>query len=129
MNFLKNVKSRVLGEKIPSPGDLTIQQADVSDELAAAGKAMGTFLEQVGLAVASTQQQLDRNGAHIAQLMCQTDVEMIRARETVYRDDGTIEEIIIVSGTGKLIELASPVFYEHKFVALQSQFTAKELAA
>jgi hypothetical protein len=125
MSFLNNVKSRVFGGSV---NDLTVQEADVSDELAAAGRAFGTLMEQVGLAVAETQRELDKNGAAIAEIMCTTDVEMIRARETFYDDDGNVKDIRIVTGIGKLIELASPVFYEHKFVALQGEFTAKELA-
>lgn len=125
MSFLKQVKTRVLGGAV---NDLAIQDAGVGDELAAAGKAFGTLMEQVGLAVAETQKQLDKNGADITELMCETEVEMIRARETLYGEDGKITGIKIVTGKGRLIELASPVFYEHKFVALQGEFTAKELA-
>jgi len=125
MGFLTNIKSRIFGGNV---SDLTVQEASVGDELAAAGKAFGTLMEQVGLAVAHTQQQLDKNGAAIAEEMCKTEVEMIRARETIYGDDGKIKDIKIVTGKGKLIELASPVFYEHKFVAVQGEFTATELA-
>lgn len=125
MGFLTNIKSRIFGGNV---NDLTVQEANVGDELAAAGKAFGTLMEQVGMAVAHTQQQLDKNGAAIAEEMCKTEVEMIRARETIYDQDGKIEDIKIVTGKGKLIELASPVFYEHKFVAVQGEFTATELA-
>jgi hypothetical protein len=125
MSFLNSVKSRVFGGSV---NDLTVQEADVSDQLAAAGKAFGTLMEQVGLAVAETQRELDKNGAAIAEIMCTTDVEMIRARETIYDENGKVKDIKIVTGKGKLIELATPVFYEHKFVALQGEFTAKELA-
>ena len=33
--------------------------------------------------------------------MCKTEVEMIRARETVYDDDGHIQEVKIVTGKGR----------------------------
>ena len=125
MSFLKNVRSRVFGSAV---SELSVQEADVGDELAAAGKAFGTLMERVGIAVAQTQQQLDRNGAAIAEEMCDTEVDMIRARESIYDNDGRIQEVHVVVGKGKLIELAAPVFYEYQYVTLQGEFTATELA-
>ena len=106
MSFLQNVRSKIFGGAV---SDLTVQDADVGNELAAAGKAFGTLMEQVGLAVAHTQQALDNNGAKIAEEMCNTEVDMIRARETVYNDDGSFKELKVVTGKGRLIELAAKI--------------------
>jgi hypothetical protein len=125
MSFLKNVRGRIFGDAV---NDLTVQEAGVADELASAGKAFGVLMEQVGLAVASTQKALDKSSAMVAEEMCKTEVEMIRARQTIYDDDGNANQIKIVTGKGRLIELASPVFYEQKFVSLQGEFSASEMA-
>jgi hypothetical protein len=126
MSFLRNVRSRILGGAVD---DLSVQEASVTDELAAAGRAFGTLMEQVGTAVALTQQQLDRNGAAIAEEMCNAEVDIIRARETVYDEEtGKVKEVVVVAGQGRLIELASPVFYEYQYLTLQGEFTATELA-
>jgi hypothetical protein len=125
MSFLKNVRGRIFGDAV---NDLTVQEAGVADELASAGKAFGVLMEQVGLAVASTQKALDKSSAMVAEEMCKTEVEMIRARQTIYDDDGNANQIKIVTGKGRLIELASPVFYEQKFVSLQGEFSATEMS-
>lgn len=126
MSFLRNVRSRIFGDAVD---DLSVQEANVGDELAAAGRALGNLMERVGSAVALTQQQLDRNGAAIAEEMCNAEVDIIRARETRYDEDtGKVEDLVVVSGKGRLIELASPVFYEYQYLALQGEFTATELA-
>lgn len=126
MSFLSTVRNRIFGGSVSA---LSVQEADVSDELAKAGEAFGTLMQGVFTAVAQTQQQLDKNGALIAEAMCKTEVEMVRARETRYDDDGNVEDIKVVTGKGRLIELTSPAFYECQYLTLQGEFKASELAS
>ena len=125
MGFLSKVKDAVFGT---SASALTVGDASVAGELANAGVAFGTLMEQVGLAVADSQRELDKNSAAITVEMCKAEVDIIRARQTVYGEDGKVKEILVTTGPGRLIELASAVFYEYKYVALQGEFTARELS-
>lgn len=125
MGFLQNVRARVFGGDV---SNLSVQEAGIGDELAAAGRALGRFMESTSLAMAKTQGKLNKNSAIMAEELCKTEVELIRARETIYDDAGKIQDIRIVTGNGRLIEVVDAAFYQFDALSVQAQFSATELA-
>lgn len=100
----------------------------VGDEVERAGVAFGDLVETTGQAVAATQLQLDLNSAATAQALANTQVDVIAARETIYRDDGSIDNQVDHTMKLPLINFIDPVFYEWSHVRLQGQFYAMEMA-
>ena len=100
----------------------------IADEVGRAGVAFGDLVETTGQAVAATQLQLDLNSAATAQALATTQVDVIAARGTTYRDDGSIDSQIDHTMKLPLINFIDPVFYEWSHVRLQGQFYAMEVA-
>ena len=100
----------------------------VGDEIERAGIAFGDLVETTGQAIGATQLRLDLNSAATAQALANTQVDVIAARETIYRDDGTIDDQVDHTMKLPLINFIDPVFYEWSHVRLQGQFYAMEVA-
>ena len=101
---------------------------DVGDEVDQAGVAFGDLVETTGEAVASTQLRLDLNSAATAQALANTLVDVIAVRETIYNDNGSIDDQVDHTMKLPLINFIDPVFYEWSHVRLQGQFRAMEVA-
>lgn len=100
----------------------------VGDEIGRAGTAFGDLVQTTGQAIANTQLRLDLNSAATAQALANTQVDVIAVRETIYHDNGTIDEQIDHTMKLPLINFIDPVFYEWSHVRLQGQFYAQEIA-
>lgn len=101
--------------------------ADVSDELRRAGMSFGKLVEFTGQAVADTQMKLNQTGAAMASVLATTQVDVIAVQESVYDDEGNLEESKTYTRKLPLINFIDPVFYEWTAVRLQGQFWAGEL--
>jgi hypothetical protein len=113
-------------------GSLTqalVGTADVSDELGRAGMSLGKFVEFTGKAVADTQLRLNQTGAAMASTLATTKVDVIAVQESVYDDDGRLDESVSYTRQLPLINFIDPVFYEWTAVRLQGFFFARELVA
>lgn len=64
---------------------------NTGSNLDAAGIAFGQLVQHVGEAVADTQRKLNETTAETALALAETQIEVIAARQKVYRDDGTLD--------------------------------------
>lgn len=103
--------------------------ADVSDELSRAGMSFGKLVEFTGKAVADTQLKLNQTGAAMASVLATTQVDVIAAQESIYDDEGNLDEAKTFTRKLPLINFIDPVFYEWTAVRLQGQFFASEIVA
>ena len=103
--------------------------ADVSDELSRAGMSFGKLVELTGKAVADTQFKLNQTGAAMASVLATTQVDVIAVQESIYDDEGNLDESKTFTRKLPLINFIDPVFYEWTAVRLQGQFYASELVA
>ena len=101
--------------------------ADVTDELKRAGMSFGKLVEFTGKAVAETQLKLNQTGAAMASVLATTQVDVIAVQESIYDDDGNLDESKTFTRKLPLINFIDPVFYEWTAVRLQGQFFASEL--
>jgi hypothetical protein len=108
---------------------LDIPNADVSDELANAGVAFGDLIAGVGGAVADTQRKLNDTAVATTTALAETTVDILAVQETVYDDDGNIDESVSHEQRLPLITFIDPVLYQWSQVRLQGSFVASELAA
>jgi hypothetical protein len=103
--------------------------ADVSDELSRAGMSFGKLVETTGQAVADTQLRLNQTGAAMASTLATTLVDVIAVQESIYDDEGNLDDSRTFTRKLPLINFIDPVFYEWTAVRLQGQFSASELVA
>ncbi|HMC17449.1 MAG TPA: hypothetical protein VKI18_17570, partial [Albitalea sp.] len=103
--------------------------ADVADELSRAGMSFGKLVETTGRAVAETQLKLNETGAAMASTLATTLVDVIAVQESIYDDDGNLDDSHTFTRKLPLINFIDPVFYEWSAVRLQGQFSASELVA
>lgn len=108
---------------------LDIPNADVSDELANAGVAFGDLISSVGQAVASTQRKLNDTAVATTSALAETTVDVLAVQETIYDDDGNIDESVSHEQRLPLITFIDPVLYQWSQVRLQGSFVATELSA
>ncbi|MDB5862956.1 MAG: hypothetical protein JWO70_762 [Betaproteobacteria bacterium] len=101
--------------------------ADVSDELKRAGMSFGKLIQNTGQAVADTQLKLNQTGAAMASTLATTQVDVIAVQESIYDDDGNLDQAKTFTRKLPLINFIDPVFYEWTAVRLQGQFYAREL--
>lgn len=101
--------------------------ADVSDELNRAGMSFGKLVETTGQAVAETQLKLNKTGAALTSALATTQVDVIAVQESIYDDEGNLDESRTFTRKLPLINFIDPVFYEWTAVRLQGQFYASEL--
>lgn len=101
--------------------------ADVSDELKRSGMSFGKLVEFTGQAVADTQLKLNQTGATMASVLATTQVDVIAVQESIYDDDGNLDESKTFTRKLPLINFIDPVFYEWTAVRLQGQFWAREM--
>lgn len=98
----------------------------VPSELERAGMSFGMLIDRTGNAVAETQRKLTETGAATASALATTLVDVIAVRETVYDDQGIIDDTRTHTRTLPLITFVDPVFYEWSRVRLQGHFQARE---
>jgi len=103
--------------------------ADVSDELGRAGMSFGKLVETTGKAVAETQLKLNQTGAAMASVLATTQVDVIAVQESIYDDEGNLDESKTFTRKLPLINFIDPVFYEWTAVRLQGQFFASEFVS
>jgi len=103
--------------------------ADVSDELGRAGMSFGKLVETTGKAIADTQLKLNQTGAAMASVLATTQVDVIAVQESVYDDEGNLDQSRTVTRKLPLINFIDPVFYEWTAVRLQGQFYATEFVS
>ncbi len=103
--------------------------ADVSDELSRAGMSFGKLVELTGKAVADTQFKLNQTGAAMASVLATTQVDVIAVQESIYDDEGNLDESKTFTRKLPLINFIDPVFYEWTAVRLQGQFYASEFVS
>lgn len=103
--------------------------ADVSDELGRAGMSFGKLVELTGKAVADTQFKLNQTGAAMASVLATTQVDVIAVQESIYDDEGNLDESKTFTRKLPLINFIDPVFYEWTAVRLQGQFYAGEFVS
>jgi hypothetical protein len=103
--------------------------ADVSDELKRAGMSFGKLVQFTGQAVADTQMKLNETGAAMTTALATTLVDVIAAQETIYDDDGNIDQSKTFTRKLPLVNFIDPVFYEWTAVRLQGQFYAREFVS
>jgi hypothetical protein len=108
---------------------LDIPNADVSDELVNAGVAFGDLISGVGGAVANTQRKLNDTAVATTTALAETSVDILAVQETVYDDDGNIDESVSHEQRLPLITFIDPVLYQWSQVRLQGSFVARELSA
>jgi len=108
---------------------LDIPNSDVSDELARAGTAFGDLISAVGQAVASTQRKLNDTAVATTTALAETTVDVLAVQETVYDDDGNIDESVSHEQRLPLITFIDPVLYQWSQVRVQGNFVANELSA
>jgi hypothetical protein len=107
---------------------LTPGGTDVSKELEGAGLAFGDLIKLTGQAVANTQKQLNKTSADTISALATTQVDVIAVQETVFKDDGTIQEVKSHVQKLPLINFIDPVVYQWSNVRLQGRFVAREFA-
>ena len=103
--------------------------ADVSGELKTAGMSFGKLVEFTGQAVADTQMKLNETGAAMASALATTQVDVIAVQESVYDDNGNLDQSKTFTRKLPLINFIDPVFYEWTAVRLQGQFYAREFVS
>lgn len=103
--------------------------ADVTDEIGRAGMSFGKLVETTGKAIADTQLKLNQTGAAMASVLATTQVDVIAVQESVYDDEGNLDESRTFTRKLPLINFIDPVFYEWSAVRLQGQFYATEFVA
>ena len=103
--------------------------ADVSDELRRSGMSFGKLVEFTGNAVADTQLKLNQTGAAMASVLASTQVDVIAVQESIYDDDGVLDQSKTFTRKLPLINFIDPVFYEWSAVRLQGQFFASEFVS
>ena len=108
---------------------LDIPNSDVSDELARAGTSFGDLISGVGQAVATTQRKLNDTAVTTTTALAETTVDVLAVQETVYDDDGNIDESVSHEQRLPLITFIDPVLYQWSQVRLQGSFVASELSA
>lgn len=106
-----------------------ISDSNITNELNNAGMAFGDLVQGVGNAVAETTRRLTETGAETTSTLATTLVDVIAAQETIYTDDGAIQENKIYTSKLPLINFVDPVMYEWSRVRLQGIFYAREFAA
>ncbi len=108
---------------------LAVENAAVSDEIARAGLGLGDLIENTGMAIAATQNQLNETGARTATALAETLVDLIAVEEKIYHDDGTLDSVQTHVRQLPLINFVDPVFYQWTNVRLQGRFVANEFAS
>jgi hypothetical protein len=103
--------------------------ADVSGELKTAGMSFGKLVEFTGQAVADTQMKLNETGAAMTSALATTQVDVIAVQESIYDDDGNLDQSKTFARKLPLINFIDPVFYEWTAVRLQGQFYAREFVS
>jgi hypothetical protein len=103
--------------------------ANVSDELARSGMSFGKLVELTGNAVAETQSKLNATGAAMASALATTQVDVIAVQESIYDDDGTLDQSRTYTRKLPLVNFIDPVFYEWSAVRLQGEFYASEFVS
>jgi hypothetical protein len=108
-------------------GTLDIPNRDVSDELGRAGQAFGDLIKNVGQSVATTQRKLNDTAVTTTTALAETTVDIIAVQETVFDDEGNIDESVAHNQRLPLITFIDPVLYRWEQVRLQGHFTATEI--
>lgn len=101
--------------------------ANVADELARSGMSLGRLVQTTGNAVAQTQLRLNRTGAETASTLATTQVDVIAVQESVFDDEGRLDQSVSYSRRLPLINFIDQVFYEWTAVRLQGYFFAREI--
>lgn len=105
-----------------------VANADVSDELNRAGVAFGDLVRLTGQAVADTQNRLNATAAASATALAGTLVDVIALQESVYDDQGNLDERVSHTLKLPLVNFIDPVVYQWSQVRLQGLFYAREFA-
>lgn len=103
--------------------------ADITDELEKGGPALGTFLKQVGLAVAASQEELDKTFRATASMLSQQQIDVIAVFEQIINDNGEMEQGIAQIQKLPLINYVMPVGYQFQRVYLEADMNVQEFNA
>jgi hypothetical protein len=120
--LLDRVRKSLFGEPVRKP-------ASVNSKVLGAGTAFADLIEGVGIAVATTQRELDATSGHIATEMARTEVETAQAVVTEYDDNGNITTVHVVPGKTSALSIAVPPALSFKRVHLEGSFVASEFTA
>jgi hypothetical protein len=103
--------------------------ADVTNEIGSAGMSFGKLVDFTGRAVAETQFKLNQTGAAMASALATTNVDVIAVQESIYDDNGVLQDSNSFKRKLPLINFIDPVFYEWTAVRLQGLFYASEFVS
>ena len=87
---------------------VTSAEANVTNEIADAGPAFGTFLRSIGMAVADTQKALDLSMVQTAEALSKQSVKIAAVFEQVVDDDGQLGDSQVHMADVPLITLVTP---------------------
>lgn len=122
-SLLDTVRQKLFGEPV-------LQPTDVTTGMRGAGTAFASLIENVGKAVAKSQEELDTTSGHIASIMAQTQIDTVQAVVTEYDDNtGDIKDVSIVPGQTSALVIAVPPALSFKRVHLEGSFVASEFSA
>lgn len=94
------------GAEVVTP--VTSAEANVTNEIADAGPAFGTFLRSIGMAVADTQKALDLSMVQTAEALSKQSVKIAAVFEQVVDDKGDLGESKVHMQDVPLITLVTP---------------------
>lgn len=109
-----------------APAPVTAAEANVTNEIADAGPAFGTFLSKVGMAVADTQKQLDLSMAEVAEKLSATTVKVASVFEQVITDEGKLGEGVVHMQEVPLVTLVTPTALQFTQVHISADMEVSE---
>lgn len=107
---------------------MPINESDITDELAKGGPALGSFLKSVGLAVAESQAELDKNLAETAKKLSETQIDVIAVFEQEIGNDGLMKEGKVHMQKLPLINYLMPTAYQYTRVYLEANMQVSEFS-
>lgn len=111
-----------------APGDVA-SASDTTDELEKGGPALGAFVKAVGLAVAASQTELDKNLVATAEALSKQRIKVISVFEQVIDDDGRMKSGSTIESELPLINYLMPTAYAWSRVYLDADMNVKEFNA
>ena len=123
--------ARQMGASSLGPlGAVTASEADVADELLKGNPAFGSFVKQVGLAVAEAQEKLDQNMVKTAEMLSKTQIDVIAVFEQQISDnDGSLEKGNPIIQKLPLVNYLMPTAYHWSRVYLEADMKVSEFNA
>ena len=116
-----------LGSQIAAdPAPVTASEADIVNELEKGGPAFGGFLKSVGLAVAETQEALDKTLAKTAETLSTTEINIVAVFEQEIDNEGNMGASKMHMQKVPLIAYLMPTAYAFREVHLRAEMDVSE---